>query len=97
MTFKTEEHSKGVIMAKVESQNEICLSCGHYNFCSIYWGPKCKRQGGLKIPRMKSRPVEERQTLSKQYMKQDRTRFKIKQNSQAIKQMEPIRTKMVNW
>lgn len=38
----------------VHSVTGRCLSCVHYGYCLIYWGAECKRQGGKKIPRVKS-------------------------------------------
>ena len=45
-------------MNKIESKAETCLSCGHYGYCLVYWGAECKRQGGNRIPRLKSMLVE---------------------------------------
>ncbi|MFA7076838.1 MAG: hypothetical protein WC147_00275 [Syntrophomonas sp.] len=51
-------------MIKAQAATEKCLSCIHYGYCAIYWGADCKRQGGKKIPRMKSRPVGELEMAS---------------------------------
>ena len=45
------------IMGKPAGATEYCLTCNHYGYCAIYWGAECKRQGGRKTPRMKSKRV----------------------------------------
>ncbi|MDD4802241.1 MAG: hypothetical protein PHF24_04780 [Syntrophomonas sp.] len=83
-------------MNKVESYTELaienCRSCTHFGFCAIYWGAKCKRQGGNQIPRMKTRPIGiVHKANYKDINKADR--FK----KQFIDIFEPIRTKRANW
>jgi hypothetical protein len=68
--------------------NEKCLKCRHYGFCQVYWGIKCKRQGGNKIPKMRritqNSPVTEMIQVNKNW------RVKIKPD-------EPIQTRLPSW
>jgi len=75
-------------MAKIKVRNEKCLCCRHFGFCLIPWGAECKRQGGKKIPSMKSLPLK---LLPRAKKKQDRPNNKI------INMYGLIRTKKINW
>jgi hypothetical protein len=79
---------------KSPTENGIknCLSCSHFGYCIIYWGADCKRQGGKRIPRMKSMPFEERQNVDKQEWKKPDKPWKP-----TIEIFESIRTKVANW
>ena len=79
-------------MKRIEFLNETCLYCNHFGFCMVNWGLKCKRQGGKKIPRLKSRSFKERQ-------KEDHKISNRPDRSRHINNRvnEPIRTKAVNW
>ena len=83
-------------MAKKESQTEYymekCRLCTHFEFCRVYWGTKCKRQGGKEIPRMKTKPIEIIKKVNKQEVKKPQNPRK-----QIIEMFEPIRTKLANW
>jgi hypothetical protein len=40
-----------------KAQKEACFQCmdarcRYFNRCAIYWGSRCNRQGGKKIPRI---------------------------------------------
>ncbi len=75
-------------MAKTKSRTEQCLYCNHFGFCLIPWGTKCKRQGGKKIPCVKSMPFELRPKGKKKQQKP---------NNKIIKISESIRTKKTIW
>jgi len=83
-------------MTKIESQTKhcpkLCRSCTHFGFCLVYWGTKCKRQGGKEIPRMKTKPIEAKKKVNKQEAKKPE-----KPRKQIIEMFEPIRTKLANW
>jgi hypothetical protein len=75
------------IESKAEDINKICRSCIHFDFCAVYWGTKCKRQGGKVIPRMKAN------TAAAMYK-----RNKLpKSGKQIVQLFEPIRTKVSDW
>jgi hypothetical protein len=90
-------------MAKLESQASYCNSCCHFDFCQVNWGPGCKRQGGKKIPRLKSIAVEAKQTISKTKMvsknteKPKKYEKPVKPERKIVEKFEPIRTKVVCW
>jgi len=84
------------IESPAETCMEYCLSCAHFQFCLVYWGTDCKRQGGNKIPRMKSKRVEERRMADRQQSKKHKP-MNTKPKNQIIKISEPIRTKAANW
>ena len=69
---------------------EICHSCTDFGYCLVKWGLECKRQGGTKIPRMKSMSCEKICTLDNQVSK-----HKAKKPTIVIS--EPIRTRVANW
>lgn len=74
-----------------------CLSCVHFGYCLVYWGTECKRQGGTKIPRMKSKRVEARSKVDRnKSRKSDRSNSTDPRNK-VIQMVEPIRTKVANW
>jgi len=75
---------------KIDIQDEMCSSCVHFGYCLVYWGVKCKRQGGNKIPRMKS-SLE----LSNKNKPPKLKNNKLKNRS--VKIYEPIRTKAATW
>lgn len=80
-------------MAPKASPKLFCFSCRDNEYCIVYWGLDCKRQGGSRIPRMKtmnSVPSVNRQqivmsTNSSNYVKHKLDLF------------EPIRTKSSKW
>lgn len=43
---------------QAERTNHCDKYCRQYRRCAVHWGMDCKRQGGRKIPRMKSYPHE---------------------------------------
>ncbi len=75
-----------------ENGKEKCLSCSHFAFCLIYWGANCKRQGGKKIPRLKSMPVQGREKMAKQEWTKPKKSW-----NHTIEMFESIRTKVANW
>jgi hypothetical protein len=76
-------------MAKLELTASYCISCGHFDFCQVNWGTDCKRQGGKKIPRLKSIAVDTRQIIPKTVSKN--------MEKKLTEMFEPIRTKAVYW
>jgi len=54
---------------KIKTQPDACLPCMHFGFCADNWGKNCKRQGGDKIPRMKSNGVKLKSKAIKQVPK----------------------------
>ncbi len=73
-------------MAKTKMRTEKCFCCRHFGYCLIPWGTKCKRQGGKKTPRLKSRSVVEKKKTDKS-----------ESRKQKVEIFEPIRTKAVSW
>jgi hypothetical protein len=80
----------GYIMTQMELRMETCLSCADLGYCLVRWGPECKRQGGTKIPRMKSMADDKKRTVEKQVSKHINKKTKIDI-------FEPIRTRVANW
>ncbi|PKM76492.1 MAG: hypothetical protein CVU90_12560 [Firmicutes bacterium HGW-Firmicutes-15] len=74
-------------MTQSELRLEKCLSCPDLGYCMVRWGPECKRQGGTKIPRMKTTTAETRQEADKQPVSK----------KTMISMFEPIRTRVANW
>lgn len=77
--------------AQIERCMEFCRSCIHFDFCSVYWGAECKRQGGKKIPRMTTKPIEAILKINRQEFK------KPEKTGRQIMGGELIRTKLANW
>lgn len=90
-------------MSLLESRNQICLLCSKFSFCIVHWGPDCKRQGGKRIPRMKSVNTELRWKADKQeaklYKADKLEKFEKadKLSNQITKMFEPVKTKVMNW
>lgn len=90
-------------MRKIESQvscTQNCSSCVHFDYCLINWGTECKRQGGNKIPRMKSKAVNAKSKVNpKKSNKSGRSEKSMNNNprNKIFKMVEPIRTKVANW
>jgi len=74
-----------------------CLSCVHFGYCLIYWGTECKRQGGTKTPRIKSKRVEARGKAERKKEKKSDRSINTNPRKQVIQMVEPIRTKAANW
>ncbi len=77
-------------MTQMELRMETCLSCADLGYCLVRWGPECKRQGGTKIPRMKSMSVEKMRIGENQKS----NHISNKSKSEIF---EPIRTRVANW
>jgi len=80
-------------MTKSNTDKKACLSCRHFKYCRVYWGVNCKRQGGTRIPRMKSlaRVEKERQ------LEQQKSQKLIATGKQFIDLFGPIITRVANW
>ena len=79
-------------MTNMELRRENCDSCNHSMFCMIYWGKECRRQGGNRIPRMKSMMTPARRKADNK--EQNRS---VRPENQRTNTSEPIRTLVVNW
>ncbi len=79
-------------MTKLAVCTETCLSCHDSRFCLVRWGTECKRQGGKKIPRMKSVPLHPARKVEKPIQKKTEKPRPIIFNL-----FEPISTKATNW
>ncbi|MEA4926106.1 MAG: hypothetical protein VB084_12455 [Syntrophomonadaceae bacterium] len=85
------------------SINEKCLDCNHLGYCQPYWGIACKRQGGNRLPRLKS--VYTKQDLPDKSVYTTRDLSEKKQKTIQPDKMykhkrslsQPIKTKQVNW
>jgi len=89
-------------MAKNAVCKETCLSCIHAKFCLVHWGTECKRQGGKRIPRMRSIKVKGKQNASKSVKdvpaKKKPVNKKLEKPRQIIFNLfEPIITRVANW
>lgn len=78
-----------------ESPARVCVSCHDYKFCSVFWGTDCKRNGGNKIPRMKSIKLKNSPIVEKEKITRQDTKFENKKKR--INLIEPIRTKSTMW
>jgi len=76
-------------MTQMEFRMKTCISCADLGYCLVRWGPECKRQGGTKIPRMKSMAANKILNVKNQ--------VKHTPNKPAIEIFEPIRTRAANW
>ncbi|MEA4925116.1 MAG: hypothetical protein VB084_07360 [Syntrophomonadaceae bacterium] len=74
-----------------QSPNKKCRTCMHFGYCKVYWGIHCKRQGGAKIPKLKTIYEETRLMAAKP---DERPK---PQRSKKTEILDPIRTKAVNW
>lgn len=81
-------------MRDLEIQTDPCLSCHDSGYCILHWGAACKRQGGNRIPRMKTTKIEEMDKLEAKKQKSNKPEKPRKKNSPSF---EPIRTKVANW
>jgi hypothetical protein len=82
----------GEDMAKIEFQIETCRACHDAAYCTVHWGPACKRQGGNRIPRMKTTNVTGLDKIEKEQpnkVEKPRKRKNV--------MVEPIRTRAANW
>jgi len=77
-------------MRKMELRMGKCLSCHDLRFCVVRWGPECRRQGGKKIPRMKSGLANQKRNVETHLNKKAA-------NRPMTERFEPIRTKAANW
>lgn len=77
-------------MARTDTQT--CHTCIDHGYCIVHWGDACKRQGGKRIPRMKTAKTPEKLGANKQRL----SRSKILRNKDVVV-FEPIRTKVTNW
>ncbi len=72
--------------------NEKCLDCTHLGYCQPYWGAACKRQGGDRLPRLKSVWAQLQPSENDMINVQPQQLKKTK-----ISLYQPIKTKHVNW
>jgi tRNA(Arg) A34 adenosine deaminase TadA len=73
--------------------NAQCSACTHFGYCKIYWGPECKRQGGDKIPLLKSAKEKFNYETNQPVLAKPET----ESANRRFKQYEPIRTRVVYW
>lgn len=69
--------------------NEECGDCNHFGYCKIYWGTDCKRQGGPRIPRLKS--------VNNGFKHEAADTDGLKVRTKRLSLDQPIRTRVVNW
>jgi len=81
-------------MAKIEVQVETCHSCHDAGYCIVHWGAACKRQGGNRIPRMKTTKIKEMDKLEARKQQPNKPEKPKKKNRIGF---EMIRTKAANW
>lgn len=91
-------------MGQIDSYTKDCSSCCHFGFCVVYWNADCKRQGGSRIPRLKSHANKVKFRIDKMVSEQPKRANEPPQRSmgktkpkQQINMFEPIRTKAANW
>ncbi len=81
-------------MDKMVMAIESCLACHDSKYCKVRWGTACKRQGGKRIPRMKTITVKKIYHIeAKKHKLNKLEERKTKDNGV----FEPIRTKAVIW
>lgn len=74
-----------------------CKSCNHYGFCLTLWGTECKRQGGHRIPRLKTTSVRaSKKRLGKKHLC-EKTKLPNGKAQQKINTFESIKTRKVSW
>lgn len=83
-------------MINMRFQAEACLSCNDVGFCMVKWGIECKRQGGRRIPRMKTVSVKAKEKVYNLEQKKEEPK-KQKHRNKPMEMFEQIRTKMANW
>ena len=83
--------------SQVRTSTEGCSPCVHFDFCLVNWGTKCKRQGGTKIPRMKSRYTEETIIVDLRTLKKPDRPLNTFPRKKTVELVDPIRTKAFNW
>lgn len=77
---------------QAERKNYCDDFCNHVYRCSVHWGAECKRQGGKRIPRMKSVPNEFLQEPAEPRVETQQTkRNRIKEV------LNTVRTKAAGW
>ncbi len=74
---------------QAERTNHCDKYCRQYRRCTVHWGTECKRQGGRRIPRMKSYPHEFAAEVEPPVTQEKRNRFKEVINT--------ARAKVANW
>ena len=84
-------------MSQLESNTKDCPSCCHFGFCMVYWETDCKRQGGTKIPRMKSDPNQINIRRDKKSSEEQKVAKTVPKPKKQNAMFEPIRTKVANW
>jgi hypothetical protein len=70
--------------------------CPHVYRCTVHWGADCKRQGGQKIPRMKTVPrefVKEPEPAAEPVKIETRH----EKRSRVREILDTVRTKVVGW
>jgi len=86
--------------------NESCTKCNHHDYCQVYWGKECKRQGGKRTPKIKTKRLIKEKAFSKPTTKQlvknkslcnPITAKKCKTDQPGLTTAEPIRTRRVQW
>lgn len=81
-------------MSKTDfKKDNNCQVCHHFGFCQMYWGIECKRQGGNRIPRLKTSSVRAINDLSKN----KKTMHRKIEPSYQMNSFEQIKTRRVNW
>lgn len=73
-------------------RTSTCNSCNHFHRCKVHWGSECKRQGGKRIPRMKSYPQEFHNEVSETVLETRQER-----RSRIREVLDTVRTRVVGW
>jgi hypothetical protein len=69
-----------------------CTPCNHFHRCKVHWGSECRKQGGKRIPRMKSYPQEFHAELS-----EIQVEAKQEKRNRIREELDTVRTRVVGW
>jgi hypothetical protein len=87
------------MISKQFTINEKCLDCNHLGYCQPYWGAACRRQGGTRLPRLKSTGIQLKLSEINLMKSQKRDSKNIPKKMKKVKPglSQPIKTRPVNW
>jgi len=70
-----------------------CTPCDHFHRCKVHWGAECRKQGGRRIPRMKSYP----QKMFDEAVPEIQIENRQEKRSRLKEALNTVRTKVANW
>ncbi len=70
-----------------------CTPCNHFHRCKVHWGSECRKQGGRRIPRMKSYPQE----MFDEPISETVLETRQERRSRIREVLDTVRTRIVGW